>query len=281
LPVDILQGRLEAFVENGVFNGQYEGAGDGDLEESLEQKLAGLYAESGTPRLSGVQIKAPMCLEPGGSLVAATDKPFTHILKPAGASGFEALPIIEWLSLTLGRKVGFEVPEFALVPMPEDMTPALLVERFDIQTSPKDERLLALEDFCSLLDLTTTDKYRGTIEQAGRALRGLSTSPDEDMLTLLKRSLFAWLIADGDMHLKNLAVLKTAWPGNRAFTSIRMAPLYDAVTTVVFPGLKHDRMAMKLNGKDDRLKMNDFFRTAATLGLPATDAEQAIFSLTH
>lgn len=280
LPVDVLQGRLDAFAGSGIFNGKYEGPQRGDLEETFEQNLASLYAESGTPRLSGVQIKAPMCLEYDGTLAAATDKPFTHILKPAGTSGFEALPIVEWMSLTLGRAAGFDVPEFALVPMPEDMMPALLVERFDIRTSPEDERLLALEDFCSLLDLTAADKYRGTVEQAGRALRGLSTSPEEDVLTLLKRSLFAWLIADGDMHLKNLAVLKTAVPGNRTFGSLRMAPLYDAVTTVVFPGLKHDRMAMKLNGKDDRLKLNDFLRTAATLGLRVTDAEEAISSLT-
>lgn len=280
LPADVLRGRLGAFAEAGIFKGTYEGPRRGDLEETFEQNLASLYAESGTPRLSGVQIKAPMCLEHDGKLTAATDKPFTHILKPAGTSGFEALPIVEWMSLTLGRAAGFDVPEFALVPMPEDMMPALLVERFDIRTSPEDERLLALEDFCSLLDLTAGDKYRGTVEQAGRALRGLSTSPEEDVLILLKRSLFAWLIADGDMHLKNLAVLKTASPEARTFDSVRMAPLYDAVTTVVFPGLKHDRMAMKLNGKDDRLKLNDFLRTSATLGLRIKDTEEAIFSLT-
>ena len=280
LPADVLQGQLGALAEAGIFKGTYQGPRRGDLEETFEQNLASLYAESGTPRLSGVQIKAPMCLEANGTLAAATDKPFTHILKPAGTSGFEALPLVEWMSLTLGRSAGFDVPEFALVAMPEHMTPALLVERFDIRTSPEDERLLALEDFCSLLDLTAADKYRGTVEQAGRALRGISTSPDEDVLILLKRSLFAWLIADGDMHLKNLAVLKTALPSNSSFNSVRMAPLYDAVTTVVFPGLKHDRMAMKLNGKDDRLKLKDFLRTAATLGLRVTDAEEAILSMT-
>ncbi|GGC05222.1 hypothetical protein GCM10011494_24760 [Novosphingobium endophyticum] len=279
LPADVLVARLADFEAAGVFNGRYEGPRRGDLERSFEQNLASLYAESRTPRLSGVQIKAPMCLEPSGSLVPATDRPFTHILKPAGTSGFEALPMVEWMSLTLGREAGFMVPDFALVPMSDGMMPALLVERFDIRTSPDDDRLLALEDFCSLLDLTAADKYRGTIEQAGRALRGLSTAPEDDVLTLFRRALFAWLIADGDMHLKNLAVLKTAFSDDRTFASVRMAPLYDAVTTVVFPGLQHDRMAMKLNGKDDRLKMADFMRAAATLGLRAADAETATASL--
>src|SRR5690606_34808185 len=97
-----------------------------------------------------------------------------------------------------------------------------------------------------------------------------------DLLTLLNRALFAWLIADGDMHLKNMALLKVTEPGNRSFHTVRMAPLYDAVTTRVFPRLKHDRMAIKVNGKDDRLRRSDFRAWATTVGLRASDADAAI-----
>ena len=55
-----------------------------------------------------------------------------------------------------------------------------------------------------------------------------------------------------------------------------MAPLYDAVTTRVFPRLKRDRLALKLNGKDDRLRRNDFRALAAIAGLRAADADRAI-----
>jgi hypothetical protein len=47
------------------------------------------------------------------------------------------------------------------------------------------------------------------------------------------------------MHLKKLAVLKAADAGAKTFTAVRFAPLYDAVTTRVFPGLAGDRMALK------------------------------------
>jgi serine/threonine-protein kinase HipA len=40
------------------------------------------------------------------------------------------------------------------------------------------------------------------------------------------------LIADGDMHLKNLAVLKTAEAGAKTFTAVRLAPLYAIDLTV-------------------------------------------------
>jgi serine/threonine-protein kinase HipA len=88
--------------------------------------------------------------------------------------------------------------------------------------------------------------------------------------------MFAWLIADGDMHLKNLALLKIASRGSRRFETVRFAPVFDVVTTRVFPGLAGDRMALKLNGKDDRLTPKDFLTLARTIELPVARAEAAI-----
>ena len=96
------------------------------------------------------------------------------------------------------------------------------------------------------------------------------------MRTILRRALFAWLIADGDMHLKNMALLKIAMPGASSFETVRLAPLYDAVTTRVFPGLEHDHMALKLAGKDDRLRRADFLKLAAVGGINATEAKDEI-----
>jgi len=93
-------------------------------------------------------------------------------------------------------------------------------------------------------------------------------------------AVFARLTAYGDMHLKNLTVLKTAEAGAKTFTTVRFAPLYDAVTTRVFPGLGGDRMALKLNGTDDRLTRQDFLALARTIGLTAEDATAGLEALT-
>lgn len=277
LPPDVLLTRLDWYTEDGVFTGTYAGPGRSVSEKSFERKLAQIYAHADTPRrLSGIQIKAPMHLDANRMLSPSTGTPFTHILKPAGTGGFEALPVIEWMALTLGRAVGFVVPATALIAMPDGMPPALLVERFDIRNSVKDKRMFALEDLCSVLDLPTEAKYDGTIERVARAVRSLSTAPEEDLLVILRRALFAWLIADGDMHLKNMALMKTVEAGDQHFSTVRMAPLYDAVTTRVFHRLERDRTALKLNGKDDRLHRADFRALARTAGLRAADADLAI-----
>jgi len=279
LPPDVLVAKLADHGRDGVFLGTYAGPGRGGVEQDFEKNLARLYNRADMPRLSGIQIKVPMFLNGKGALQPSTGEPFTHILKPAGGSGFQALPLIEFLALSLGRYAGFTVPETLLVPMPDGMPPALIVERFDIRTSPDDTRLLALEDMCSVLNFPPDAKYDGTIERIMRAMRPLSTAPHDDLRTILQRALFAWLIADGDMHLKNLAFLKTAESSASTFYSVRLAPLYDAVTTRVFPRLENDHMALKLAGKDDRLKRTDFLKLAATGGLSAADAQDAIDSI--
>lgn len=90
---------------------------------------------------------------------------------------------------------------------------------------------------------------------------------------LLRRAIFAWLIADGDMHLKNIALLKVARTGRPTFHSVRLAPL--SLSTRVFPRFSADRMALKLNGKVDRLMRADFLAAARTMGLSDKSAETA------
>lgn len=110
--------------------------------------------------------------------------------------------------------------------------------------------------------------------------RPVSTDPASGINILFHRALFAWQIANSDMHLKNLAVLNIAEADAKAFTRARFAPLYDALTTRVFPSLEGERMALKLNSKDDRLTRQDFYTLACTIGVSAGDSEAGIADCT-
>lgn len=80
LPADVLVSRLDDFRTGDIFTGTYAGPSRGNLEQNFEEKLAHLYASADTPRLSGVQIKAPMFLSEDGELVPGTALPFAHML---------------------------------------------------------------------------------------------------------------------------------------------------------------------------------------------------------
>jgi serine/threonine-protein kinase HipA len=125
--------------------------------------------------------------------------------------------------------------------MPDGMPPALVVERFDILRRVEDQRRFAMETSVRSWICRPRGNITAPSNHAERAKVAIDR-PTADLDILYRRAVFAWLIADGDMHLKNLAMLKIAEAGATAFTLVRFAPLYDAVTTRVFPGLGTDRL---------------------------------------
>ena len=75
--------------------------------------------------------------------------------------------------------------------------------------------------------------------------------------------------ADGDFHLKSMAVLRVAPDGAQNFSSVRFAPTHDVVPTRVFPGLERDDLALSLAGKSGRLSSRDFVQAGMTMGVDA------------
>ena len=278
LPADTLEGRLEAYTREGAFAGGYSGPSPA-FDETLEDRIAVLFASDATPRLSGVQFKVPMNLSQAGELRPAGELAFTHILKPSPGAGFEDLPLVEAACLSAARACGFETAAHAIVSMPSNLPDALLVERFDIRRDRNDRRKIAMEDMASVRGVAPSAKYEGSIERAARALRSVSSDAEADVAVLFGRAVLAWLLADGDCHLKNLAVLRVASDGAGNFTSVRFAPVYDVVTTRVFPGLENDHLALSLAGKQNRLSSHDFVRAGVTMGMNAGAAREIVASL--
>ncbi len=129
-----------------------------------------------------------------------------HILKPSPGAGFEELPLVEAACLAAARACGFETAAHAIVSMPDDLPAALLVERFAIRRDRNDRHKIV----ASVRGVAPSEKYEDSLEQAARELRGISSDAQADVAVLLRHAIFAWLIADGDLHLKNMGVLRVA-----------------------------------------------------------------------
>lgn len=238
----------------------------------------------GATGLSGVQAKLPVHLSvtEGVPHVAIGDssRASTHILKFPSRE-YPELVANEWATMELAGRIGLPVPEIRQVEFQGDSplkSPALLIERFDI---PRDlrraERLSMLEEAASLLCLRRVEKYAPSLERVVVALvhAGLD---DQGLQSVFDHVLYSWLIGNGDMHAKNIAVLHGYRPGRLgappAYEGATYSPLYDLVNTRIVLG--GDLFALPLNGKRNNLRTKDFVVLGRRMGWESSRVKQRI-----
>jgi serine/threonine-protein kinase HipA len=190
--------------------------------EFFESVFSDLAASSG---ISGVQPKVLAATEPEdaafaqplpGTLIAET-----HILK-RDREAYLGMVISEHLCAQALKRAGLAVPTSELSADGK----LLVLERFD----RAGDVALHFEEFCSLMGLTSIDKYDTTYERLVQSVQTfIAPESRQTSVVALFRALVAYrLIGNADAHLKNFGVLCTS------FADIRLAPFYDAVCTRAF-----------------------------------------------
>lgn len=149
--------------------------------------------------------------------------------------------------------------------------PGLLVERFDRVPAnggaTNDVLRLAVEDGAQVLKLYPADKYNVSYGQVCHALADHCSAPLPALRNLAIQGAFAWLTGNGDLHAKNLSMVRHPdgeW---------RIAPVYDIPSTVVY-GDK--TLALTINGKRTGISRRHFLGWATELGLPERSAVQVL-----
>ncbi|MBT1070177.1 type II toxin-antitoxin system HipA family toxin [Pelotalea chapellei] len=197
--------------------------------EELFHDLVGKYAlRSG---VSGVQPKVMLdATERGTAAVGG------YIVKSWGAD-FPQLAANEFFCMTAAKRSGLPVPEFHL----SENGGLFVMKRFDLTDS--DGSSLGFEDMCALQALGTDQKYGSTYERVARSIKDFVSG---EFLRTAREQFFSSLvlscmIRNGDAHLKNFGVLYER-PGQ----PVRLAPVYDMVTTVAY--IPRDVPALSLAG---------------------------------
>lgn len=102
------------------------------------------------------------------------------------------------------------------------------------------------EDFCQALGIVPEQKYQQeggpSLKQSFALVREVSSAPVIDLAQLLDDVVFNYIVGNNDAHGKNLSLLYR--PGGGAL-EIRLAPLYDVVSTLYYRELSRD-MAMRI-----------------------------------
>jgi hypothetical protein len=206
------------------------------------------------PRLSGVQAKAPAYLQDGRLVFADANTPFTVIAKfdKEPDNRFEGVVTMEWAGQNAARHAGIAVPESALIDRAGQQR-VLLSERFDARRWDDPTPMWRLaHDFAALIDLPGDRKYETSMEKIAATLKDLSTNWLEDGTALFKRTAAAWAMCDGDMHAKNLSIIKTSYTGEK-WDSVSLSPAYDTVPTRVFELINDDEMALTIDGQHSNM----------------------------
>lgn len=198
----------------------------------------------------GVQPKLSLHLErglgPAGGRLTLVGLEGAFILKPPSAH-YPDMPQLEHYTMQIAALTGLEVAPCGLIPL-ADGALAYITRRMDrTPTGP-----LHMEDMCQLTDKLTEQKYRGSMEQVGKALRSFSSNSGFDALRLFELTLFCFLTGNADMHLKNFSLL------HERDGMIRLAPAYDLLPTKLLIPQDREEMALTLNGKKNRLRRSDF-----------------------
>ena len=186
----------------------------------------------------------------------------SHILK-LNPSDKPTLVANEAFFMRMAHACGLEVASTQVVHDREGQ-PGLLVERFDRAWTPEGVRRIHQEDGCQLLDRYPADKYRLSCRELAEGL-GATAAPVAQIARLLELWAFSYLIANGDLHARNLSVGAALSPRELTLTKA-----YDLLTTLPYGDTS---MALKLDGKDKNLRGSDFVSFGVRFGVRAAAVE--------
>jgi|CXWL01.1.fsa_nt_gi serine/threonine-protein kinase HipA len=200
--------------------------------------------------ISGVQAKALVRLNKDSSELEFAPTGSTHILKPE-PNEYPDLPAMENVGMIMAETLGMNVPPHGLFPMADGRL-CYIVKRFD---RTEDGGKIQSETMYQLLG--STDKYKGSLESVGKAIRSHAENVGLDTIDFFERVLLCFLIGNGDMHMKNWALLiRDKKPS--------LAPCYDLVSSKVYLAKEEDS-ALMINAKKNKLKRADFEALAGYL----------------
>jgi serine/threonine-protein kinase HipA len=161
-----------------------------------------------------------------------------HIVK-GSAPNLPFMALNEHLCMEVARRTGFAAAATEV----SDDGQALVVERFDIDA---DTGLrLGFEDCCSLLGLSTDDKYNSTWERVARLARDWvpPVQQRKAMEQLAVTLLLTYALGNADCHTKNLGLLYSN------MDDVHVAPIYDMLTIRAYEKYADNPPGMYIAGR--------------------------------
>ncbi len=191
-----------------------------------------------------------------------------YILKPSSKE-YAELPENEDVTMHLAELVKIKTAKHTLIRLHSGEL-AYLTKRFDRKNGKK----IAVEDFCQLSENLTEHKYRSSIEKIGKLTHQYTANKGFEAQRLFELVLFSYLTGNTDMHLKNFSLIENN------LGEYEFSPAYDLLNTTLVISDDNEESALTINGKKNRLKLNDFDVLAESLKINEKSL-QAIYGRFH
>ena len=224
-------------------------------EDEIGERLRDLVQRHGTGRLAGDRGRFSLAgAQPKTAFVHDGERwgvpfgaiPTTHILKPPTQSDLDGFHINEHFCLKLAEKLGLAVAESTVRSF--DGEAAIVVARYDRRRLENGQLVrLHQEDVCQSLAVPPRTKYEADGGPGAPAITQLlideADDPDLDVGAFFDALALNWVIAGTDAHAKNYSLL--IGPG-----SVRLAPLYDLISSLPYPhwiSYRRAKLAMRVD----------------------------------
>lgn len=202
--------------------------------------------------------------------------PSTHIVKQSHVR-LDGIVTNEQLCLQTAKILGLDVPDSFVINIGNGRDEDVLFatqrydRRIDGNCAVMDGLLVPFrlhqEDFSQAMGISSSHKYEhngeGYLKRMFTILKNFSSNPMEDQMKLWDICVFNYLIGNTDNHIKNVSLLYDS-----DMASMRLAPAYDIVCTMVYPSSTAD-MALSIGQEYNihNMNRNNFCREAKIIGI--------------
>lgn len=222
-----------------------------DLDQLAEQIIRAQTS------LTGVQPKLSLNLSKheGCSRLTIVGLWGDYIFKPQ-TDVYPQLPENEDLTMHLAEVIKIRVVPHSLIRLADGKL-GYITKRID---RTKNGEKIDMEDMCQLTLHPTEYKYKGSYEQIAKVMKQHCDMPKLDLTNYMQVLLFCFVTGNNDMHLKNFSLYR---PSN----GYQLTPAYDLINVAIANPEDKEELALSLSGKKSNLKLDDFLRSATTMGV--------------
>ena len=228
------------------------------IEYSLEDmNVLALQVVERSVSVPGVQPKLSMSLlnddKTDSRLTVVGALGGNYIFKPP-SKDFAEMPANEHLTMKMANLFSVDVVPHSLIKLASGEL-SYITKRIDRE---EDGSKIHMIDMFQALE--AFDKYRGSMERIGKAIEIYAENTLLDKLRFFELTIFSYLTANNDMHLKNFSMIKTSY-------GWALSPAYDLLNVKIVNPEDTEELALTIAGKKKKLTLQNFNDFGVGLGL--------------